>query len=66
MADNKSKRGNPDRSRVAASEPYEIDYLARKTGMPSALVRKIVEQVGPSRAAVEAKLEEMKDNGRKK
>jgi len=65
MSDNKSKRGKPDRARVAANEPYEIDYLAKKTDMPAALVRKIVEQVGPSRAAVEAKLEEMKKNGQK-
>jgi biotin operon repressor len=66
MADNKSRRGNPDRSRVAANERYEIEYLAKKRDMPAALVKKIAEQVGPSRAAVEAKLEEMKENGRKK
>ena len=29
MADNKSKRGGPDRQQVASEEPYEVAYFAR-------------------------------------
>ena len=30
MADNKTKRGARDRSRIAAGEAYEVNYFARK------------------------------------
>jgi len=33
MADNKSKRGKADRSRVSGSEGYEVNYFAIKHGI---------------------------------
>lgn len=32
MADDKSNVGEPDRSRVSGSGPYEVSYLAGSTG----------------------------------
>ena len=64
MSDNKSKRGNPDRRLVSAKEDYEVAYLARKTELPKVLVRKIIEQEGPSRVKVENYLMTMRRNGR--
>ena len=61
MSDNK-KVGKPDRIRVAASEPYEIDHLARKHELPRPLVRNVVNQVGPMRRDVESYLQQMKRN----
>jgi hypothetical protein len=49
--DDKRKRGKQDRSRVAASEPYEVAYFARKHGISSAEARAIIKDAGPSRAA---------------
>lgn len=40
MSDDKSKRGLPDRQRVSSTERYEVDYLARKVGLPSPLVNR--------------------------
>ena len=64
MADDKSKTGKPDRSRVSSSEPYEVNYLAKKTGLPAPLVKKVIQQEGPTRKSVEAYLEKMKRNGK--
>jgi hypothetical protein len=64
MSDDKRKRGEPDRSRVSANEPYEVRYLAQKTGLPSPLVKNVVRQEGPMRLNVERYLNRMKRNGR--
>lgn len=49
--DDKRKRGKADRSRVAAGEPYEVAYFARKHGLSAAEARAIIKEAGPSRAA---------------
>lgn len=64
MSDDKTKRGESDRRRVSANEPYEVDYLAKKTGLPAPLVKKVIEQEGPMRSDVEKYLDRMKKNGR--
>jgi hypothetical protein len=64
MSDDKNKRGEPDRQRVSATEPYEVNYLARKTGLPAPLVKNIIRQEGPMRSDVERYLGRMKKNGR--
>ena len=33
MPDNKSRVGEPDRSRVAGDQDYEVRYLAKKHGL---------------------------------
>lgn len=62
MADDKTKRGKPDRDRVSSTEAYEVNYLAKKTGLPPPLVKKVIQQEGPSRKSVETYLERMKRN----
>jgi Protein of unknown function (DUF3606) len=49
--DDKRKRGKQDRSRVAASEPYEVSYFARKHGISADEARAIIKEAGPSRTA---------------
>lgn len=63
MADDPNKRGKADRDRVS-KQKHEIAYLADKTDMPKKLVEKIQQDYGPSRKAVQQKLEEMKRNGK--
>jgi len=60
MGDDKTKRGKPDRDRVSANEPYEVEYLASKHGLPAEVVRDVIEQEGPMRADIEAELEKKK------
>jgi hypothetical protein len=33
MADDKTKKGKPDRTRIAMSEPYEVQYWKKKFGV---------------------------------
>ncbi len=49
MPDDKSKRGAADRSRVAAGEPYEVNYFARKHGLSREEAQKIIKQAGGNR-----------------
>lgn len=64
MPDDKSKRGKADRSKVSAQERYEVDHIAKKFELPRPLVANVIKQEGPSRAAVEKYLDQMKRNGR--
>ncbi len=64
MSDDKTKTGKPDRDRVSSTERYEVDYLAKKVGLPAPLVKKVIEQEGPFRTNVENYLEKMKKNGK--
>ncbi len=64
MSDDKTKRGKPDREHVSGNEPYEVNYLARKTGLPAPLVRNVIKQEGQMRSNVERYLNRMKQNGR--
>jgi hypothetical protein len=49
MPDNKSKRGGPDRRRVAKGQAYEVNYFARKHGITAAQSRDIFGRSGGSR-----------------
>lgn len=62
MSDNKKKVGSPDRDLVSGTEKYEVDYLAEKHKLPAPLVKKVIEQEGPTRKAVEKYLGDMKKN----
>jgi hypothetical protein len=64
MSDDKKKVGKPDRDRVSSTERYEVADLAKKHGLPSPLVKKVIEQEGPMRRKVETYLDRMKRNGR--
>jgi hypothetical protein len=54
MADGKHKGGVLDRSRVAASEPYEVSYFAKKHGLTTQQVRDLILEVGSDRDRLEA------------
>ncbi len=53
MADDKAKRELQDRNNVAAAEPYEVDYEAKKLGITPAQLKAIIVQVGIDRAKIE-------------
>jgi hypothetical protein len=42
MPDDKTKVGEPDRSRVAADQDYEVNYLAGKYGLSAEQVRQLI------------------------
>lgn len=50
MTDNKIKQDNRDRSRVAAGEDYEVQYLADKAGITPEQARTLIQQHGNDRA----------------
>jgi hypothetical protein len=54
MADDKSKRGGQDRSRVAGGQQYEVAYFARKHGLSMEEARRIIAEAGPSRDKADA------------
>ncbi|WP_022682148.1 DUF3606 domain-containing protein [Sphingobium bisphenolivorans] len=54
MADNKTKRGGTDRSRVAASEGYEVNYFARKHKITAEQARELIKKVGNDRDKLNA------------
>jgi hypothetical protein len=64
MADDKDKRGKPDQDRVS-KQKHEVDYLAKKHGLPAELVKKVIEDKGPMRKDVDPALAKMKKNGQK-
>ena len=53
MADNKQNAGEPDRSRVSASEDYEVRYFADKHGLSMDHARALIRQHGGNRAALD-------------
>ncbi len=60
MPDDKTKVGEPDRSRVAANQDYEVGYLASKYGLTSQQVRELVARVGNDREKLEQAARELK------
>jgi hypothetical protein len=49
MADDKTKRGGGDRSRVAAGEGYEVRYFARKHGISKDQAEELIKKIGNNR-----------------
>jgi hypothetical protein len=56
MADDKSKRGPQDRSRINTGEDYEVRYWAEKFGVSPDQLKSAVKKVGDSVEAVEKEL----------
>ncbi|MDB5340189.1 MAG: hypothetical protein JWN70_5808 [Planctomycetaceae bacterium] len=52
MTDDKSKRGEPDRSKVNTSEDYEVAYWSGKFGVTPQLLKDAVKTAGSSPEAV--------------
>ena len=63
MADDKSKRDNRDRSKVAGREDYEVRYLAEKTGISSAEARDLVDRFGNDRELLLHQAQHLKKSG---
>jgi hypothetical protein len=53
MPDNKSQVGEPDRSRVASAERYEVQHLAERTGISTDEARELIERFGNDRETLE-------------
>jgi hypothetical protein len=49
MPDDKTDRGQRDRSRVAAEQQYEVEYFAKKHGVTTEEAAEIITRAGPSR-----------------
>jgi hypothetical protein len=56
MADDKSKRGPQDRSRISLGEDYEVRYWSEKFGVSADQLKAAVKKVGNSADAVEKEL----------
>jgi hypothetical protein len=52
MADDRTNRGQPDRSKINMDEDYEVKYWTRHFGVTREELQKIVDRVGNSAAAV--------------
>ena len=52
MADDKTNRGEPDRSRINMSEDYEVKYWTERLGTTREELQKVVDRVGNSANAV--------------
>jgi len=53
MPDDKSHVGEPDRSRVADEQDYEVRYLAEKHGLTVEQARDLIAKVGNDREALD-------------
>lgn len=60
MSDDKSKKDNRDRSRVAGNENYELAYLQEKLGVSREQIEEAIKAVGNNREQVEAYLSKSK------
>jgi len=63
MADDKSKRGDRDRARVAAGEGYEVSYFARKHGISKDQAEQLIEKVGNNREKLNEAAGKLKRTG---
>jgi hypothetical protein len=60
MPDDKTKVGEPDRSRVAADQDYEVGYLAGKYGLSAEQVRQLIARVGNDREKLDQAARQLK------
>jgi uncharacterized protein DUF3606 len=56
MADDKTKRGRPDRSKINMGEDYEVKYWAKELGVTASELQRVVDKVGNAAAAVRKEL----------
>jgi hypothetical protein len=57
MPDNLSKGGQPDRSKIAMNEAFEVRYWTKHLGVSKEELQRAVDKVGNSAAAVKKELE---------
>jgi hypothetical protein len=58
MADNRKKRGKPDRNRINVNQAYEFQYWKEMFGVSARQLAEAVRQGGPTVKAVAAYLKE--------
>jgi CRISPR/Cas system CSM-associated protein Csm2 small subunit len=63
MPDDKTKVGEPDRSRVSADQAYEVQQFAEKHGLTPQQVRDLIARVGNSREKLEKAAKELRASG---
>jgi hypothetical protein len=63
MSDDKTKVGEPDRSRVSGDQDYEVRYLAEKHGLSPEQVRKLIARVSNDREKLEAAARQLSKTG---
>jgi 3-oxoacyl-[acyl-carrier-protein] synthase III len=56
MADDKTRRGQPDRSKINMSEGYEVQYWTKHLGISREKLQQLIDKVGNSAAAVRKEL----------
>jgi Protein of unknown function (DUF3606) len=59
MPDVKTKVGEPDRSRVAAEQNYEVRCLAQKFGLSDEQARELIARVGNDREKLDEAAQEL-------
>jgi hypothetical protein len=57
MADDRTKPGGPDRSRINLNEDYEVRYWCKELGITRDMLRHLVAEHGNSIAKIQAALE---------
>jgi uncharacterized protein YjcR len=60
MPDDKTKVGEPDRSRVSADQDYEVRQLAEKHGLSPTQIRELIARVGNDREKLEEAAKELR------
>ena len=60
MADNRSQVGEPDRSRMAAGERYEVQHLAERHGISTDEARELIERFGNDRDVLDREAEKLR------
>jgi hypothetical protein len=56
MADDKTRRGQPDRGKINMSEGYEVQYWTKHLGISREKLQQLIDKVGNSAAAVRKEL----------
>ena len=62
MADGKKKTGLIDRSKVAATEGYELAYFAKKHGISKDLARAMIRKIGNNREKLNKAAQKIKNS----
>jgi hypothetical protein len=62
MSDNKQHIGEPDTSRVAGGEDYEVAYFARRHGITLEQARGLIDKHGNDRDTLDREAEKLRRN----
>jgi hypothetical protein len=60
MSDDKTHRGEPDRSRVSGSEDYEVRHFADRHGISMDQARDLIDRVGNDREKLDRAAQELR------